>query len=232
MKLKSLFLIVLVCTVFTTACLDSNRDTSNSINPLNKNIEPFKSEFPENVPFNNEIFWHQRLCFPLIPTYSNESLLLESDIALYGTLKCVNPSVWSTADQNPPSPLSNLLLGIPDEDYLLDRDSIDFENGTVIEYNRVFSGGCFSDFIYTTAVFEVNDMVKGENTTEVTIVIHSGQVGTYISIDSYYPTIWDLEVGQQYLLYLKSYEGNIGNYNMENNTVLQIMNSGLFVVTE
>jgi len=60
-------------------------------------------------------------------------------------------------------------------------------------------------------------MVKGENTTEISVVIQSGQIDNYISLDSYYPTIWDLEAGQQYLIYLKNWEGYPG---MGNDTVL------------
>ena len=210
MKFKSLFLFVFVlltCVVFTAACLDSNQNANASINPLNKNIEPFQSSFPINAPYGHEIILYNTWSNTSRAGYSNETLLPESDFAFYGTLKSVNPSVWSTFDQNPPSLLSDDYIG---------ENIFGFENGTQIKYNSVSIPGC-DDYIYTTVVFEVNDIIKGGNTTEVTVTILSGQVDNYISAESSYPTIWDLEVGQQYLVYTKNNE---------------IMHPGLFVVIE
>ena len=224
MKFKSLFLIVftlLICTVFTTACLDSNQNNTlqdntsqnntsqnnTSINPLNKNIEPFKSSFPINAPFGDEIILYNTWSNSSRAGYANETLLPESGIAFYGTLKSINPSVWSTFDQNPPSSLADGQIG---------ENIFGLENGTQIIYNSVSIPGC-DDYIYTTVIFEVNDMIKGENTTEVTVMILSGQIDNYISAESSYPTIWDLEVGQQYLVYTKNNE---------------IMHPGFFIVLE
>jgi len=227
MKFKilfNLFMIVLVCTVFTAACLDSNQnmnDPVSPINPLNKKIEPFKSSFPENVPFDDEIILYKPWANTSWPGYTIESLPSDADTILYGTLKTINPSVWSTADRNPPPAIFNTPAR--------KGGFFGFENGTTIEVNGVSIPGC-DDSIYTTVIFEVNDMAKGENTEEVTVVIPSGQVGNHISLDSYYPTIWDLEVGQQYLVYLKNYEGRYPG--MGDDTILMIMPPGLFVIVE
>ena len=207
MKFKIFFLVALICTVLTAGCLDSNQNTTDPINPLNKKIEPFESSYPKNAPTGDEIIYYKPWTNTSTIGYSNETLLTESDIVLYGTLKRIDPSAWSTADRNPPSPILNL----PDHE---------------VSYH-----GC-DDSIYTTIILEVNDMVKGEvkgeNTTEVTVVIQSGQAGNYIAIDSYYPTVWDLEIGQQYLVYLKNYEGWYPG--MGDDTILMIMYPGLFVV--
>jgi len=229
MKFKILLLIALICIVFTAACLDSN-NADKAINPLSKNIKPFESAYPENLPINSEIIWCQQLCFPYVLLHSNESLILESDVAFYGTVKSINPSAWTTANQNPPYFLSDLSFDVSDDGYYLEKDSIQFKNGTVVEYNKVYTGSGLADFIYTPVIFEVNDMVKGENTTEVTVVIESGQIGNYISVESTYPTIWDLEVGQEYLVYLRNCKTEVFNFGMENNTVLMVMNPGLFVI--
>ena len=203
MKFKIFFLIALICTVFTAACLDSNQNTADPINPLNKKIEPFESSYPKNVPTGDEIIYYKPWTNTSIAGYSNETLLIESDIVLYGTLKRIDPSAWSTADQNPPSSILNM------------------------SDNVVSSPGC-DDSIYTTVILEVNEMVKGENTTEVTVVIQSGQVGRFMAIDSYYPTVWDLEIGRQYLVFLKNYEGRYPGMGEE--TILMIMYPGLFVI--
>jgi len=221
MKSKSLLLIVLICTVFTTACLDSNQNTNHSINPLNKNIEPFESAFPENLPIGDEIIWYQLSYSLMMVGYSNETLLPESDIAFYGTLKSINPSFWSTEDRNPPSALSDLLLpDMSNDGYIPGERIITFENGTQIVYNTALIPRSLAS-IYTPVVFEVNDMIKGENATEVTVVIPNGQVGNYIAVLFEYPTIWDLEIDQQYLIYLTGETES-----------RSIMYPGLFVVIE
>jgi len=191
------------------------------MNPLNKNIEPFRSSFPENIPTGDEIVWYQLSYAPMRISYSNETLLTESDIAFYGTLKSINPSFWSTEDQNPPSALSDLLLpDMSNDGYIPGKRAVTLENGTQIVYNTALIPGSLA-FIYTPVVFEVNDMIKGENATEVTVVIPNGQVGNYIAVLFEYPTIWDLEIGREYLIYITG--------EMENRS---IMYPGLFVVVE
>lgn len=226
MKFKVFFLIALICTVFAAGCLDSNQDANvsnqnnnnsnqtvtTSINPLNKTIEPYESAFPENIPYGDDIILFKPWANTSTVGYSNETLLPESDIAFYGTVKTINPSVWSTVDQNPPVSLSNAPVS---------TTTFGFENGTRLEYNMISIPGV-DDSICTPVTFEINHMIKGENTTEVTVMIQSGQIDNYISLDSYYPIVWDLKEGQEYLVYVK-------NWGTENNTV---MYPGFFVVIE
>ena len=215
MKLISIILLILVSTV---ACLDSTQP----INPLNKSIEPYNSTFPEDLLINDKIILYKPQMTIVLPDYTNETLPYESDIVLYGTLKSIQPSIWSTEDQNPPSSLYDMQIN---------KSTLDFENGTTIEYNSVTIPGCNSS-IYTPVTFEVNNMVKGKNVTEFTVFIPSGQVDNYISMDSRYPLIWDLEIGQEYLIYLKN-DVNFRNYGTEKNTKLNtIMGAGFFIVIE
>jgi len=193
MKFKSILIIVLICTVFSVACLDSS-PTTNLVNPLNKTIEPYNSAFPENAPMNDEIILYKPWSNISIIGYSNETLLSESDMILYGTLKNIQPSIWSTEDQSPPYLVYDMELS---------KTTFDFENGTQIEYNTVSIPEC-DDSIYTPVTFEVNHMVKGKTVTEVSVVIPSGQIDNYIAVDSYYPLIWDLEIGEEYLIYIKN----------------------------
>ena len=231
MKFKTLFLIALICTVFTAACLDSNKDPTN---PLNKKIKPFETAYPENVPFSEEIIlyrpWSNSSC---MPGYTLEGLPTDADVILYGTLKSINPSLWSTVDHNPPPTIFDSQLETPGKGILPGKATVTFKNGTQVEYNTAQLPGC-DNSIYTIAVFKVNDMVKGENATEINVVIPSGQVGNHIAIDSFYPTIWDLEVGQQYLIYLQTQNinGEFYNYGTEDNTALWIMQPGLLLVVE
>jgi len=59
-------------------------------------------------------------------------------------------------------------------------------------------------FIITPVTFEVDYLIKGENTETVTAMLCGGQVGDYIMTDYSYPLVWDLKEGQQYLVYLKT----------------------------
>jgi len=222
MKFKILFLIALICTVFMSACLDSNQSADKSINPLNKNIEPLESAYPENLPFGDEMIWYQLSYTPMVIGYTNKTLLPESDLAFYGTLKSINPSVWSTENQKPPSALSEILLpDMSNDGHISGKGTVSFKNGTALEYNTAIIPGSH-DYIHTTVVFEVNDVVKGKNETEVTVIVQSGQAGNYFSAGYECLTIWDLEIGQEYLIYLR-------NDGTESNS---IMYSGIFAVIE
>ncbi|WNY24306.1 hypothetical protein MmiHf6_16370 [Methanimicrococcus hongohii] len=180
----------------------------NSINPLNKKIEPYS---PGSVPYEDNIVFETWSNYSTVG-YSNETLLPEADIAFYGTVETINPSVWTTSNQEPPSGLYGAVSG---------KGGYGSEDGTYIEYDLVSISGC-DDYICTPVVFDIDYLIKGENVTEVTVIIQSGQIGNYISVESAYPLIWDLNVGQQYLVYLK-------NYGTEENSV---MYPGFFVVLE
>jgi len=78
------------------------------------------------------------------------------------------------------------------------------------------------NFIITPVIFEIDDLIKGENTETVVVTIWGGQIDDYIMTDYSYPLIWDLREGQQYLVYLKK-DGNTGNYYI-------MAPTGLFVV--
>ena len=208
MEIKLFLFLAIICTVFVAACLSD----ADPINPLNKKIELYESTIPVDLLVDDKIIMYKPWVRGETPGYTNETLPLESDIVLYGTLKTIHPSIWSTKDQNPPSSLWEWQIG---------KGVIGYENGTRIEFNQVSIPNC-NEVIYTPVTFEVDTMIKGENIAEVTVNIQSGQVGNYISMDSYYPLIWDLEIGQEYLIYLK-------NYGTENNTV---MHPGFFIVVE
>lgn len=213
MKSKILFpvlFVTLICVVITVACLNTT-----TINPLHKKIESFSSSFPENAPLGDDIILYMvGVNYSMVAPHSNQSLISNSDIAFYGTLTSINPSVWTTANQNPPPGLSESSLG---------SVSFRLENGTIVQYRTVQVVGC-SDYICTTVVFEVDYLIKGENATEVAVIIPSGKVDNYISLDPYYryATPWDLEIGQQYIVYLEDYD-------TETKT---LMVPGLFVIIE
>ena len=163
LMLSCLFLVLGI--VFVAGCLDESNDSNeyknSPINPLHKNIEPFEStSFYENALENNIILY--KVWENCSVTYaSNESLISNSDLVFYGTLKSIDPSYWSTPGQQPPSGLYAASVG---------QITVGYENGTQIKYNQVSIGGV-NDYICTPLVFEVNDFVKGENTTTVTAVV-------------------------------------------------------------
>jgi hypothetical protein len=205
-----------------------NLTPDDPINPLNKKIELYMPTYPEDLLANDEIivFEHRftdttaEYQIPVSPPYTNKTLPLEADIILYGTLKSIQPSIWSTANQNPPPGLSDIqpikvIAG--------------YENGTIIKYNIVSIPEC-NDYIHTPVTFEVNNLIKGENATEVTVILSSGQVGNYITMIT--PLIWNLEVDQEYLVYLK--KDSKGNNTIMHNYVTENgkWTSGFFIVVE
>jgi hypothetical protein len=209
MKQKIILLLLLIfCIVFVAGCLDKNEYKNSPINPLHKNIERYKSSFPVNAPQGKDIILYNPWGNYSIASYDYESLMLYSDIAFYGTIKNIGPSCWSTIDQKIPSELYDMPTR---------KITYTLKNGTQIEYNDLTVSN--DAYIYTPIVFEVKDLIKGKNTTIVTVIIYGGQVDNYIMC--YYPETWDLQEGQEYLVYLKGYD-----------TKAYVMHPGLFVVLD
>ena len=218
MKLKIILLLsLIVCVVFAAGCLNNDSNTLTSINPLNKNIEPYESSFPENAPQGDDvILYHMWGNTSIVGPYDDEGLILHSDMAFYGTVKSIDPSYWATYNSDTstfdrhdtPSDLSDMPWKI----------TFRLKDGTRIEYNAVTVYRYNSPVIHTPVTFEVNDLIKGKKTTTATVLIFGGQVDNYILDDDHrssYPSVWDLKEGQEYLVYI------------ENN---EIMRGGLFVV--
>jgi hypothetical protein len=226
MKLKIILLLsLIVCIVFAAGCLNKPNESNNltEINPLSKNIEPYKSTFPENAPQgDNVILYCAWTNYSIASPHDEGGLIAHSDVVFYGTVKNIGLSYWNTTDENPPSELDN-----PEYDNAAFKGKRTYvlENGTEIVYNSLrIPGDCL---IYTPVTFEVNDLVKGENMTTVTLNITGGQVDNYVldeeSFPFCYPSVWDLKEGQKYLVYLNNSAG-YGYY--------YIMNPGLFVVLD
>jgi len=194
MKLKAILLFSLLsCVVLTAGCLNES-GKNDSLNPLNKNIEPYQTSFG-NKPHGEDIIFYRLPGNVSYAGNNEQEIILKSDLAFYGTLKTIGPSYWSTADQNPPPNLQNMPIGT-------------YFSSEWGEFN-VITNYETTDIINTVVVFEVNDVVKGRNVKEVHVVIEDGQVGNYVMYEPLI-SIWDLKEGQQYLVYLK--KDGTGNY--------------------
>jgi|GEM_PF-2166679 len=213
MRQKIKLLLLTICVIFAAGCLASSNDSTESnkndlVNPLNKDIEPFIPTFPVSAFQDSDLIMYKPWTNYSSIGYSNESLISESDIVFYGKLADIGSSYWSTADQKPPSGLNSTQVG---------RCIYGFEGTQVVHSCVSIQSG--EDYIYTPVIFEVNNLVKGDNLTTITVIISGGQAENYI-MDGCYATVWDLQEGQNYLVYLKKCDD--GTY--------KIMDSGLFVV--
>lgn len=171
---------------------------SPELNPENAYLVRYLTS-DVNVPTGQDIeYYHDILMFEPI-VYSDEELISKADLAFYGTVKKVNPSVWSTSDGKDP------------------------DNSSFYQQHPEAEVGKGAEFIYTTFVFEIDNLVKGNASDDVTVFVRGGQEGKYVQHDLvYYPTIWDIQEGDTYLVYLKE-KPNHDNYDYE------IMYGGLFI---
>jgi ABC-type transport system substrate-binding protein len=226
MKLKLIFLlsiiVCIVCVVFAAGCLNNDSNTLTSVNLLNKNIEPYESTFPENVPRGEDVIMHCAWTnYSIAGPHSNESLILNSDVVFYGTVTNIGSAWWATPDQKTPSNFDNPQF---DTTAFKFKKTYVLKNGTEVVFNAFRIPG--DELIYTPVTFEINDLVKGKNMTTVTINITGGQVDNYVldeeSFCFCYPSVWDLKEGQEYLVYLKNYDDED----------IHIMSGGLFVVLD
>ena len=101
MKFKAFFFLSFILLVVSaTGCLNESGEKPldfGSLNPLNKDIEPYQS-YPENIPSGKDlIVYRPGLNFSFVG-YQYESLMPESDMALYGTIQTVNTSEWFVID--------------------------------------------------------------------------------------------------------------------------------------
>lgn len=169
---------------------------SPELNPKNVYLARYLQS-DANVPTGSDIeFYNDFLTFEPID-YPDEGLISESDLAFYGTVKKVNPSVWSTPDGKDP------------------------DNSSFYQQYPEAELGKGAEFIYTTFVFEVDDLVKGNASGDVTVFVRGGQEGKYVQYASiYYPTIWDIREGDTYLVYLKE---------KPHSKYYEIMYGGLFI---
>ncbi|MDR2943954.1 MAG: hypothetical protein LBU81_02555 [Methanosarcinales archaeon] len=184
-------------------------DIPASLNPLNKNITPYVSSGYANIPRNDDLIWYHPWTNASRAGYSYSSLMNECDAAFYGTVQEVQPSVWSTSSGKEPFSLSITQPG---------KGGFGDETG-FYEYNSIRVSG-LDEIIYTNVVFNVDSWIKKpENVSgnDFVVEVEGGQVGKYVMVGTFYPSVWDLKEGDSYLIYVK-YQN--------------VMHPGLFVVLD
>lgn len=151
------------------------------LNPENSVVNRYASS-DMNVPIGDNIVYYHDSSVSEPIVYSDEELMEEADLAFYGTVKQINPSVWSTSDGKAP------------------QNPVTYQNLTEAEETPVGE-----NYIYTTFIFEVDTPIKGNFSGDVTVYVKGGQVENYVQYDSmYYPAIFDIQEGDQYLVYMKN----------------------------
>ncbi|MDR2944301.1 MAG: hypothetical protein LBU81_04365 [Methanosarcinales archaeon] len=170
-------------------------------------LTEFHTAGPANIPRDGTI-WYKKSMNDSQISYNYETLVSESDLIFYGTVKTIKSSKWSSKNGKTPF---LLYFKYPFQSVYTD------ENGCEYYYKSVSMAG-MNAYISTDVVFEVDEWVKGGQTDEVIITVESGQVGKFI-MPGGYANIWDFETNQKFLVFSKEQNGRN-----------EIMTPGLFYV--
>ncbi|WNY23571.1 hypothetical protein MmiHf6_08800 [Methanimicrococcus hongohii] len=173
-NIKTILLGLIIITILTTGCINS--DDVNFEKPSNLETIVFQKDFTK-IPSGENISYLGTGRNITYAPYNQYGLEL-SDVIFYGTVKEIQPSFWTTADKREP----NLTYFVNNEGRK--------------------NAGSDGEEIYTDIVFTVNEIVKGNSSKEMTVRFFSGQVNDVVYSNASWPSPWDVEIGDQYLLYL------------------------------
>lgn len=166
---------IIIIAVIATGCI--NNDTTSEKSNISLETTVFQKDFTK-VPEGENISYletGENITYGPFTQAGLES----SDLIFYGTVKEIYPSVWTTPDKQEP-------------DLTFFANPID---GT--KY-----AGSSGEKIYTDIVFTVDELIKGNSSKEMTVRFFSGQVNDVVYSNASWPSPWDVEEGEQYLLYL------------------------------
>ncbi|MDV0447735.1 hypothetical protein MsAg5_16470 [Methanosarcinaceae archaeon Ag5] len=196
MKMKILLIGVLVFLfVFAAGCLNSNNGNTTENNATDSGVK-YNSSYvtarymPPPIPRDQQSIYLLKYPNYDYASPQKDGLENDSDLIVYATIKEIQPASWSTADGKMPAELREKEIQIVTE------------NGPV-DYKVLWSDG-YED-IYTDVIFTVDEWAKGNSSDEIKVRFTGGQVDNVVRDDLGFPDPRNLEVGDQYLLYLTYY---------------------------